>query len=103
MTCWAQLSRRATLALGATCALAAPAVAADTATEGSIQTFVAQYCVACHDSATRTAGLDLVDMSAHKVFRNSERWEAVVRKLPSATNAAPGNAEAGGSGVPNRD
>ena len=90
MTRWAQLTRRATLALGAMCVLATRVAAADAVTEAPIQTFVDQYCVACHDSATRTAGLDLEGLSAHEVSRNPERWEAVVRKLRARQMPPPG-------------
>ncbi len=42
---------------------------------------VNQYCVACHNSKLRTAGLALDAISAKDVNQHPEEWEKVVRKL----------------------
>ncbi|MBW3543918.1 MAG: DUF1592 domain-containing protein, partial [Planctomycetes bacterium] len=45
--------------------------------------FVESHCLDCHDRATRTAGLALDDLRSEDIERNSQAWEAVVRKLTS--------------------
>jgi hypothetical protein len=45
------------------------------------QDFVNQYCVGCHSSAARVAGLALDTMSPQNVSQHREVWEKVVRKL----------------------
>ena len=42
---------------------------------------VAQYCLGCHGSATKTAGLDLEGLAAAAVSHDTDAWEGVVRKL----------------------
>ncbi|MYC64819.1 MAG: DUF1592 domain-containing protein [Acidobacteriia bacterium] len=42
---------------------------------------VAQYCLGCHSSATKTAGLDLESLAAAAVSHDTDAWEGVVRKL----------------------
>src|SRR5688572_8465192 len=42
-----------------------------------------QYCVTCHDTTLRTAGLTLDAVDAGDVVGNAEPWEKVVRKLRS--------------------
>ena len=42
---------------------------------------IAQYCIACHGSATKTAGLDLERLSAAAVAHDTDAWEGVARKL----------------------
>ncbi len=88
MTRWAHLSLGVTLVLVAICAPFTLAQATDD--EASIQTFVGQYCLACHGSDTRTAGLDLEELAAVEVSRNSQPWEAVVRKLRARQMPPPG-------------
>jgi hypothetical protein len=46
-----------------------------------ISRFVEMYCIACHDTAEKTAGLALDSLSSADVTENSEAWEKVVRKL----------------------
>lgn len=82
------LSLSATLVLVAICAPATAAQGLDA--EVSLPTFVGQYCLACHGSDTRTAGLDLEGLVAVEVSRNPERWEAVVRKLHARQMPPPG-------------
>ena len=42
---------------------------------------IEQYCVDCHDSEEKTAGLDLGSINLEQVSRHLEVWENVVRKL----------------------
>ena len=42
---------------------------------------IAQYCLACHGSATKTAGLDLESLAAAAVAHDTDAWEGVARKL----------------------
>ena len=42
---------------------------------------IAQYCVSCHSSAAKTAGLDLESLAAASVGNDTQAWEHVVRKL----------------------
>ncbi len=52
---------------------------------------LARYCIACHNSRLRTAGLTLDDVEvgeAH-VAADAERWEKVVQKLRSRTMPPP--------------
>ncbi|MEE2637171.1 MAG: DUF1587 domain-containing protein, partial [Acidobacteriota bacterium] len=53
-----------------------PAAAADRHT-----VLVRQYCVSCHNSRTRIAGLALDDILGAPVGNHAEVWERVVRKL----------------------
>ena len=48
---------------------------------------IQQYCVTCHGSRLRTAGIDLetADLGATPVASNPELWERVVRKLGTGT------------------
>lgn len=43
--------------------------------------FVLEYCVDCHNSEDKTAGLSLDTISLEGVHRHPEVWEKVVRKL----------------------
>ena len=47
----------------------------------AIRRFADQYCVACHNSDDKTAGLALELLSAVDLNSNSEAWERVVKKL----------------------
>jgi hypothetical protein len=47
----------------------------------AIGRFVELFCVECHNSEDRTAGLALDELSAEDVSRNPGPWEKVVRKL----------------------
>lgn len=40
-----------------------------------------QYCVSCHSSAAKTAGLDLESLAVDSVASDTQAWEHVVRKL----------------------
>ena len=51
------------------------------APEESHLSLVSQYCVSCHNSRTKTAGLELDTVSAQSLDESWEAWEKVVRKL----------------------
>src|SRR5229473_3809320 len=55
-------------------ALPAPAVSPERA-------IVTQYCVGCHNSKVKAAGLALDTVVADSVNQHTEAWEKVVRKL----------------------
>ena len=40
-----------------------------------------QYCIACHSSKLKTAGVSLEDSDLHKVADDADLWEKVLRKL----------------------
>ena len=44
-------------------------------------TLVNEYCLSCHNSITKTAGLELDTINARQMDSNWEAWEKVVRKL----------------------
>src|SRR5579863_5374652 len=46
-----------------------------------------KYCVTCHNSKTKIAGLTLDKMDLSKVPDNAETWEKVIKKL--RTGAMP--------------
>ena len=59
-----------------------------------ITRFMEMYCVTCHNTEEKTAGLALDSLSAEDVSHNSEAWERVVRKLvarqmPPADEVSP--------------
>src|SRR5262249_14074771 len=49
-----------------------------------------KYCVTCHNTKLRTAGLMLDAINAADVIGNAETWEKVVRKLRSGAMPPPG-------------
>ncbi|SIO66161.1 Planctomycete cytochrome C [Singulisphaera sp. GP187] len=59
-----------------------------------VSQFVEQYCVDCHNSEAKTAGLDLDALNPDDLNAHSQVWEQVVRKLvarqmPPAKKARP--------------
>ena len=42
---------------------------------------VDQYCLGCHNTAAKTAGVDLESLAGAAVSHDAEGWERVVRKL----------------------
>src|SRR5437899_9620054 len=51
---------------------------------------VSQYCVGCHNSKVKAAGLALDTVSAENVSEHTEVWEKVVRKLRARYMPPPG-------------
>ncbi len=49
-----------------------------------------EYCVACHNARTRTAGLTLDEADVRQIAAGAETWEKVVRKLRSGAMPPPG-------------
>ena len=60
---------------------AAPAPSVRSHDRDAIGRFTELYCVACHNSDDKTAGLALDALSAEDVSQNPKAWERVVRKL----------------------
>ncbi len=68
---------------------------------GKIATYrsiIGQHCVGCHNSAAKTAGLDLEKLTGADVAADTEAWERVARKLrgrqmPPAGLPRPAEAE----------
>ena len=61
---------------------AAPATGAGQAPDGdAYRAVVDRYCLSCHNSRTRTAGLALDTIGEQALSDQSEVWERVVRKL----------------------
>src|SRR4051794_13324223 len=42
---------------------------------------IKQYCVGCHNTKTKTAGLELDTLVAENVTQHPDTWEKVIRKL----------------------
>jgi hypothetical protein len=59
--------------------LVAAAPAAD------VQTFLNQYCVACHNQTLSTAGLSFASLDATKPTTHADKWERVIGRLRSGT------------------
>lgn len=55
----------------------------------AIDQFVERYCLDCHDSGARKAGLALDDLDTAAVGKSPEAWEKVVRRL-AARQMPPG-------------
>jgi hypothetical protein len=49
-----------------------------------------RYCVTCHNQKTKTAGLTLDTMDLAQVPAHADVWEAVIKKLRTATMPPPG-------------
>ena len=61
---------------------AAPATGAEQAPDGdAYRAVVDRYCLSCHNSRTRTAGLALDTIADQALSDHTEVWERVVRKL----------------------
>ena len=52
---------------------------------------VNQYCITCHNSKLKIAGLQLDAISADPVNQHPEEWEKVIRKLRGHYMPPPGN------------
>ena len=51
---------------------------------------VQRYCIGCHNTRLRTAGLALDDLDATNVRADAETWEKVVEKLRAGSMPPPG-------------
>src|SRR5690349_1245927 len=52
--------------------------------------FAKKYCLDCHNSADKTAGLDLEQLSSVNIRENLVAWESVYRKLRTRQMPPPG-------------
>ena len=59
----------------------APAVASGRTTVAAHRAFVQEYCLDCHDNASKEAGLSLEAIVGGDVAAHAVQWEKVVRKL----------------------
>src|SRR6516225_343337 len=80
---WSSVAAVGWVASAAVAVAAAPAQSSSVppASASSVGAVVKQYCVACHNARTKTAGLSLEDVDATNIPANAEIWERVVRKL----------------------
>src|SRR5687767_2733644 len=62
---------------------AKPAASATGASSVATQALLDRYCVGCHNSRLRTAGLTLEKLDVEHVGGDAELWEKVVRKVRS--------------------
>ena len=84
MSPWATWKRRRATTLLASISLvplASAATPAPTPEPAPEITLVNQYCVGCHNTTTKTAGLTLDTISHEDVRRHPEAWEKVIRRL----------------------
>ena len=54
-----------------------------------------KYCVTCHNSRLKTAGLQLDSLDVDHVAANAPQWEKIVTQASHARDAAAGAAAAG--------
>jgi hypothetical protein len=80
---WSSVAAVGWAASAAVAVAAAPAQSSSVppASPSPVAAVVKQYCVACHNARTKTAGLSLEDVDATNIPANAEIWERVVRKL----------------------
>ena len=71
-------------------AKAAPAKPATSAASAPHKALVDRYCVGCHNSRTKTAGLALDTLSMANVGPDAEIWEKAARKLRAGMMPPPG-------------
>jgi mono/diheme cytochrome c family protein len=69
---------------------ARPASAADASLTASPRTLADRYCVSCHNTKLRTAGLDLETLDLTTPGPNAEAWEKVIAKLRAGSMPPPG-------------
>jgi hypothetical protein len=56
----------------------------------SVQAVLNRYCVTCHNTRLKTAGLLLDSMSVERPGEHAEAWEKVIRKLRTGAMPPPG-------------
>jgi beta-lactamase regulating signal transducer with metallopeptidase domain len=62
---------------------------------GATSSFVADYCVSCHNTTTRRANLELDPADVGRIAGREALWEKVVRRLRSGTHPPAGLPRAG--------
>ena len=67
-----------------------PPVAPLSARSGDASQLIRTYCVTCHNSRSKTAGLELDTLDATRVADRAEQWEKVVTKLRTGEMPPPG-------------
>jgi hypothetical protein len=78
---------------------ALPAVAAQTANPPEQWGVIQTYCVGCHNSKAKVAGLAFDSMSPDKIAEDAKTWEAAIRKLRGGLMPPPGAKHPDGQAV----
>ena len=65
-------------------------VSSFSARSGDASQLIRTYCVTCHNSRSKTAGLELDTLDANRVADGAEQWEKVVTKLRTGEMPPPG-------------
>src|SRR5262249_34949879 len=58
-----------------------PTVSKFTTDPEAVDRFVERFCLECHDSSVKTAGLTLDDLKSTEIAQHGNVWEKVARKL----------------------
>ena len=82
--------RTALAVAGVALALSGIRLAANLQAEQTTRAVVDQYCVTCHSTRLRTAGLDLESLNLTTPGANAEVWEKVIAKLRAGSMPPPG-------------
>jgi hypothetical protein len=69
------------------------ATSASTNNEQQVRAFIAEHCLDCHDSATKTAELSLESLSSAGIEGDAAAWEHVVRRLRARQMPPPDAAQ----------
>src|SRR5262249_44200348 len=78
------------LALAATAAMPPVPATAPRTHAAAASDFLDKYCLACHNSRLKTAGLQLDSLSSNDVARDAQTWEKIVTKLRTGEMPPPG-------------
>ena len=70
--------------------IAIPAVAAQQGNPPEQWGVIQTYCVGCHNSKAKVAGLAFDSMSPNKIAEDAKTWEAAIRKLRGGLMPPPG-------------
>src|SRR6266542_1921869 len=69
---------------------AAPAVSPATPPSVATGDILNKYCVTCHNSRLKTAGLQLDSLDVQRVAGNAQQWEKIVTKVRTGEMPPPG-------------
>jgi Protein of unknown function (DUF1592)/Protein of unknown function (DUF1588)/Protein of unknown function (DUF1595)/Protein of unknown function (DUF1585)/Protein of unknown function (DUF1587) len=89
---------RALMSIGVALA-AIPAVAAQQSNPPEQWGVIQTYCVGCHNSKAKVAGLAFDSMSPNKIAEDAKTWEAAIRKLRGGLMPPPGAKHPDGQSV----
>src|ERR1700743_1537398 len=77
-------------ALGVLFITASLPLRADDTSKPSVRTVLDKYCVTCHNTKLKTAGLQLDTTDVEHVAERADLWEKVDRKLRTGEMPPPG-------------